>query len=496
MPSLRVLSVVVLIGMGAGVAAVGGLSAADRPDKQLRGSLVESPPPAITATATEPATPFDVAAENQRPGTAGWRISPARGNRPGLRAYAAAVSVTAGQSVPLAVDGQGTVQVRAFRIGWYGGAGARQQWRGTLRARPEQGSPALWQARGLADTTGWPEGHYLLRLDQPGATGKGVSRYLPLTVRSPDTQGKVLVLSSPLTWEAENTFGSTSAGGSGVLQRTVSFNRPYADGYGSGGFLADETGLVQQAERTGHQLAYATDYDVARNPALVSAAAAVVVGGDSRFWTPSLRSAVQDAGTKGTNLAFFGAASGSLQVRVLADGRRIQIPGGQQPSGSPRLTGERPSCAAPATQTTPAGWKVSSPAWIGYRNTGVHSGDVLPGLVADGADRASTGSAASPAPLQVLSFTQIQCGATAAVQSAVYAERPSGAAVFTAGTGRWACAIGNACTDDDGVRVDIPEASRKFVAQVTRNVISVFAGARAGSRHPAKNTAGQFTALR
>jgi hypothetical protein len=505
---LRVLSVVILIGMGASVAAVGGIAGAGGSGTSARGALVGADPVGTATAGTATPVAFDVAGENRRPGTHNWRISAAAGRRSGLDAYAGAVSVTAGQAVPLMVNGDGNVEVRAMRVGWYGGLGARQVWRGTLRATPTKGKPGSWQARGWATTAGWPEGDYLLRLDQGDA-----SRYLPLTVRSPDTKGKILVLTSPLTWQAENTFGTTSssAGSSNASSKagkdqTVSFARPYAAGFGSGGFLADDFPVVQQAERTGRDLAYATDYDVAQDPSLTDGVAAIVVGGDSSYWTTSVRTAVRKAEDAGANLAVFGSGAGSGQIKILSGGRRLRVSAAPAtPAATLRLTGVRPSCSSSDTGNTSdvvaKKWTLEDTDWWGYQNTGAKSGDTFAGLIADDVDRADTSSSGSPKRVQVLSVAQADCAGPAGTdvtdgssvaQSAVYSTTSAGAGLFTAATGRWACAVGNTCVDGQGKHVDVPARSRRFAAQVTRNVIGIFAKPEAGRRHPASDNADQF----
>jgi hypothetical protein len=481
----RVLAVALLAMLGAGTAAGTGTS----PSAQTGTS-----PPAQTGTspASEalvsgsvavgaPSTPatLDVRAENSRPATKGWRIGTVRGTAPGLQAFAAATSVLPGRPVPLMVSGQGVVTVRAFRIGWYGGGQARQVWRGTLSAHSQSGDAASWPASGRLDTSTWPEGHYVLRLDLGSA-----SRYVPLTVRSKDARGRILVLTSPMTWAAENA---------GPTAPTVSFDRPYRRSFGSGGFMVDDAGLVQQAERTGLRLAYATDLDVATNPSLVTGAAAVIVGSDSRYWTSSGRTALSVAANAGTNLAFFGAGTGSRTVTLDGADRTLAI-SRSAPSPSVRLTGLRPSCArtASARPPDPVGWKVADAGWWGYRGTGVTTGDVLPGLVGDGADHASTTAVGRPPSIQVLSFETLTCGSQLSAQTGVYVVRRSGAGVFTAGTGRWVCAISGACLKPAS---SADSSVRAFVSTVTSTVIRAFATPGAGTRNPARDTVDDYPAL-
>jgi hypothetical protein len=502
-PSLRVLSVALLVGMGATASAVGGVN---ETDSHVRSGLVTARPSAsasstaaaVTGALSDSQTPqalpssgagFDVAAENQRAGTADWRITKAQGSRPGLAGYAGAVSVLPGQSVPLSVSGDGPVRIRALRIGWYGGLGARQVWQGTLRAQPETGAPGQWPARGLADTTGWPEGHYLLRLDQGDA-----SRYLPLTVRSADNRDRIVVLTSPLTWQAENTPAAPAGTAPAPLPK-ISFNRPYAAGAGAGGFLQHDAGIVQVAERTGQKIGFVTDHDVAADPSLLNGAAAVLVGGDSQYWTASLRKAVRAAGDDGTNLAFFGAGTGARRIRLVDDGRALQI-SRAAPAASVKLTGLRPSCSAPASGG--AGWVVGNADWWGYRGTGVQTGDVLPRLLGNRVDRAATSAAGSPAALQVLSFSHVPCASAAepVAHSGVYFVRPSGAGVFATGVGRWACALADSCTTASGKVVRLDRNTTRVVTRVTRNVIKGFATAKAGGKLTATDNASQYPALR
>jgi hypothetical protein len=523
-PSLRLLSVVVLVGMGATVAAIGGIGESD---SGLGGSVLAAQPQATATqtaarTATRTAAPtanptatvasvpgtltvdaagtagptsgaaFDVRAENKRTGTPDWQISKARGTKAGLAGYLGAVSVLPGQSVPLFVSGTAAVRVRALRIGWYGGDGARQVWEGRLPAgqtEPAGSDPRSWQPAGSVDTTGWPEGHYLLRLDQGDA-----GRYLPLTVRSADNAGRVVVLTSPMTWAAENATGSALA---------ASFDRPYTAGYGAAGFLTQDAGLVQLAERTGRRIGWVTDYDAATDPSLLAGAAAILTGGDSQYWPTTLRTTIQAAADAGTNLAFFGAGTGARRIGLIDAGRTVQIKAAKLVT-SVQLTGLRPSCsvtltaAEGSTGAEDAGWVVANSDWWGYADTGLKTNDVLPGLVSGRVDRAATTATGSDPEIQVLSFTRTTCANDAApvAQSGVYLVRPSGAGVFAVGTGQWGCALTNACTDQSGAPVKLSKKTLRVTSRITRNIVRAFAEEAAGKQLTAEDTASQYAALR
>src|SRR5437763_1116980 len=74
-----------------------------------------------------PRSPDLVARENQLPGDSSWALqSPSPG--PQLQGYGSRMTVRAGQSLDVAVDVEAPRAVRwaVYRVGWYGGAGARR----------------------------------------------------------------------------------------------------------------------------------------------------------------------------------------------------------------------------------------------------------------------------------------------------------------------------------------------------------------------------------
>ena len=101
--------------------------------------------------------------------------------------------------------------------------------------------------RNTVPTDGWPAGSYLLRLD----AHSGAQRYIPLTIRSPDTAGKVVLKNCVATWQAYNTWGGYDLyAGPGqdyaTRSRAVSLDRPY-DLNGAAMFLTYERNLVKLA---------------------------------------------------------------------------------------------------------------------------------------------------------------------------------------------------------------------------------------------------------
>jgi hypothetical protein len=204
-----------------------------------------APPSAVTApTRVDPAR-TQVVVENRRPGTAGWRIT-RLGAPEAIQGWADQPSAATGQRVRLHVSTTAPrFRVKAYRMGWYGGHGARLVWRSEPVVGRRQPPPTLTPQTNMVAThwrpsltipigPEWPPGVYLLKL--VAATGQ---RYVPLTVRDDTSRAALVVMNPVTTWQAYNTWGGRNqyVGPDGRLEtrsRVVSFDRPtMATGPGS-----------------------------------------------------------------------------------------------------------------------------------------------------------------------------------------------------------------------------------------------------------------------
>ena len=279
------------------------------------------------------------AAENAKPGTSNWRIDEL-GTHSAIEGYASAVSVLPGQQFRLFVSTTASaLRVQAFRMGWYGGKQARQVWEsGSVRGQVQAKAgltpstrmvTAPWRPTLMVSTAGWPQGAYLLRLD----ASDGPQRYVPITVRSLSTAGKVVLVEGVTTWQAYNLWGGYDlyAGPRGFGDRSyaASFDRPYdADGTGATWFMSFDQPAIALAERSGVPLADETDVDVDEHPALLFGARAVVSLGHDEYYSAAMRTALIGARNAGTNLAFLGANAIYRHIRFASSplGRdRIEI---------------------------------------------------------------------------------------------------------------------------------------------------------------------------
>src|SRR5579864_733064 len=281
----RVVLVVVatLVSVGAGVAwglvrPTGAASSSNKAQSEFGQVHLSDPNAPAGAGAAQGITARWVQVENAKPGSSDWRISNA-GKDGDLEGYADKVSAQQGETVRLFVSTKDTgYHVEAYRIGYYGGLGARLVWRsaelpGRLQAaavRDHQTNmvTAPWTpSLSVPLTPAFVPGVYLFKL----VSDSGVQHYIPLTVRDDRSTAAFVIQNSVTTWQAYNLWGGydlyegkNGSGGSDFEHRArvVSFDRPYAMGQGSGDFLGNEFPLISLVESLGLDVTYWTDVDL------------------------------------------------------------------------------------------------------------------------------------------------------------------------------------------------------------------------------------------
>ncbi|MGW3044501.1 N,N-dimethylformamidase beta subunit family domain-containing protein [Kitasatospora sp. NPDC001159] len=456
--------------------------------------------------------------EQSQPGNPDWEITDP-GPADAVEGFADRVSVLPGESFGLHVSTPAAAfTVSAYRMGWYDGARARLVWRrehvpGGKQAASHVDQAARtvltgWQRTLAVDTTGWPEGAYLLRLDVEGGPGR---RYVPLTVRSASTAGRTVVMSAPATWQAYNEWGGYSLynGPTGTVATRslrVVFDRPYDYDHGAGLFLVYEAPLIALAERLGLPLAYTTGIDVARDPGLLHGAAAVLSLGHDEYWSPEQRANVAAARDAGTNLAILGANCCFRRVRFeptdLGPDRTVvcykdawaQDPGHQ--AGAPATADFRAGPGADPESSmlgviydgypVDAPYVVTSPGHWAFEGTGVAAGASFPHLVGVEYDRVNT-DFPTPRPIEIIAHSPVVCEGRRSHSDTAYYTVPSGAGVFASGTMRWVEALD--AQGPGGGKADhgIDSHAGDLVRKVTENVLRAFASGPAGRSHPAQD---------
>jgi len=352
-------------------------------------------------------------------------------------------------------------------------------------------------------TDDWPEGSYLLRMDAES----GAQRFVPVTVRSASTAGKVVLKNSTATWQAYNTWGGYNLynGPGGVADYSnrslaVSLDRPF-DANGASAFLDHERALIQLAERLGLPLAYVTSMEIATDPHLLDGASALFSLGHDEYWTPPERANVTAARNAGVNVAFLGANCCFRRTRLAGTalgGQRLVIcyktsytqdpmygkdnalvtndyrePPDPDPESS--LTG-----TLYESNPTNADYVVASPgSWL-FAGTGVAKGTRFPGLVGIEYDRVNPDSPVER-PIEVLSHSPLTCRGVNSYSDSAYYTHPGGAGVFNTGTMRWVGAF----TPNQYREFGVTARAGAFVKRVTANVLRAFSDGPAAAKHPA-----------
>jgi hypothetical protein len=448
--------------------------------------------------------------ENSRPGDPHWEARHL-GTPREIEGYAGKSSVLTGESFPLFVSSTSRgYQVSAFRLGWYQGTGARKVWQsGPVRGgrqkaaelvRPTNTIRTDWDAVLEVPTDDWPAGSYLLRLD----ADSGAQRYVPVTVRSASTAGKVVIKNCVATWQAYNTWGGYNlyigpGDHYGTRSLAVSLDRPY-DSDGAAMFLTYERNVVKLAEYMGLPLAYVTSMDIAADPHLLDGASALISPGHDEYWSPPERANVTAARDQGVNLAFLGANAMYRRTRLepsqLGPGRVVvcyKTSYADDPmygKDNALVTTDWRSAPAPNPESSLIGtlyegfpavapYVVASPdSWI-FAGTGVRARTSFHNLVGVEYDRVTPGYPLQR-PIEILSHSPLVCNGVASYGDSAYYTHPGGAGVFNAGTMRWV----------EAVFGDQPHgiggATPAFVRRVTANVLRAFAGGPAARTHPAR----------
>jgi hypothetical protein len=481
-----------------------GNSAESEPTVTTPATIVSGQPGAATTTATR------TAAENARPGSAGWKLTDAA-NHGEIEGYADATSITPGQPVTLFVSTVApTFHVEVYRMGYYHGLGARLvqtsvELPGLRQAKPTftpgiNMVEARWKASVVLATATWPEGDYLFKL--VASTGPG--SYVPLTVRSDVSSAPFVVINAVTTWQAYNSWGGydlytglTGGGGTDYADRSreVSFDRPYALGDGAGDFLGLEYPLVSLAESLGLDVTYITDADLQRDPNTLLLHKAVFSMGHDEYYSLVMRHALEAARDQGINLAFLGANAVFRHIRFAdsplgADRREICYKSAAEdplegrdnadvtvdwrdpPTNDPesQLIGDYYQCNPVSADMV----VVDPDNWL-FAGTGVHAGQKLVGVVGTEYDRFDP-TVPGPADVEILTHSPLRCQGRSDYSDATYYTAASGAGVFASGSISFVGNINPNCRPAG--------CNGQVLGRLMENLFAVFGAGPAGLVHP------------
>jgi len=439
-----------------------------------------------------------VAEENARPGSPDWGLratAVAGGRSRAVEGYAVPTSVAAGDTLEVRVsaDPAGAVSAAVFRLGWYGGAGARAV--AVVPAFPVGAQPVpppgpagerecAWPvAFRLAVGEDWPSGVYLARLSRADGTAES---YVPFVVRPSGRTPAVIVQTSDFTWQAYNRWPDDRSSlydtawwaaklwpllETADRTRRVSFERPYgirkwdaapdqlAAVIGSGEYLQWEYPLAFWLEREGVDVGYVANADTARDGVPAGAKAWISAGHDE-YWTASMYAHVAAARDRGTALLFLSGNTAFTEIEMSSSSvtrapyrvfRRKAM-----------FTGREADLMGVASGFAVVGddaWRCAAPDHWLFAGTGMRAGDGIPDLVGweTHTRRARTipnlvtvAGGTIPLAIRGVPLGRHRWHAT------VY-EAPSGAAVFAASTIYWPLGL---------ARPPVPFAAHPFIGRV------------------------------
>ncbi len=459
--------------------------------------------------------------ENQKTGSPTWNsgFSKAQGHQ--LEGYADRVSASAGDTVQLMVasDAARTASWTLYRLGWYGGAGARAVLTGNTQVAG-QSTCSNDTTTGLIRCAWTPtfavtvprdavSGLYLVRV----LRSDNVGVFVPLVVKD-QRPADLYFQSSVTTFQAYNSWGSESLYTSadpvpGGFAVAVSFDRPYAADCGTGQLMRYEALMARYLERNGYDVSYTTNLDVAREgaPALTARGAFLSVGHDE-YWPTEERTAVQAARDQGVPLFFFGGNEAYWKSRLSSPGvdgnARVLTCYKKRPSSDPLYntpdqTGRFRDAPINLPEEALSGtmyeswllfgqpWTVVNSGHPLYAGTGLHDGDTLPQLVGYEYDRPFAGL--TPAPVTVVGHSPlVDAEGKPGYSESVLYTAPSGAFVFGAGTIYWARGLDGPLRDSRvermtanllqlGLGLPVPDALKTVTAPALRPPDPVWATA-------------------
>jgi hypothetical protein len=424
--------------------------------------------------------------ENARIGTPDWQAVDDRGRA--VEVYASATDALPGDDVPVHVSTAPSARYRVlvYRLGWYGGFGAR-----LVACLPACNGARLGsqEPAGTPDATGyvnaqwpvtdtlhvgddWVSGYYLIRVLVLSGPAAGRSATTYFVVRRFRSRSAILVQVPVNTWEAYNGWGGKSlypfSSTDSRQAIRVSFDRPFAWFLPGGqGPLSWELPLVGFLEREGYDVSYQSDVWTSMHPGSLLHHRLDVVAGHDEYWTKAMRDAWGAARNAGVNLAFMGANAAYWQVRLQDAGRTIfTYKSMYDPEPNTALkTAMFRELAPPQLECDligiqhqgavlnwqPGDYTVQRGAFqTGWtRNTGLRPGAVLPGIVSVESDTVPGDQSAASScgnALTVL-FHRDRGGDKDGNADATVYTAPSGARVFASGSHQFSWGLTDFPTD-------------------------------------------------
>jgi hypothetical protein len=240
-----------------------------------------------------------------------------------IQGFATDISVNAGSPVSFKIKTTLNYSIDIYRLGWYGGNGARL-WQGNLSHSAPVNQPACLTdpSTQLYDCGNWSvsatwnvpsnavSGVYLAKL----TATNGDNSQITFVVRNDASTADIVYQTSDPTWEAYNTYGGAdfytgpdSLTGSQARAFKISYNRPFAtrsDNAGRDFLFSNEYPTIRFLERNGYDTTYIAGVDSDRYGSLLKNHKVFLSVGHDEYWSAAQRANVLAARDAGVNLMF------------------------------------------------------------------------------------------------------------------------------------------------------------------------------------------------
>jgi hypothetical protein len=461
--------------------------------------------------------------ENRKQGTSSWMQS---GEFDGsIEGFVDKISARVGETVTAYVSTTGaTWSAEIYRMGWYGGKGARlmhaeKDLKGRLQDAPVLTRPidnmieAHWRpSLSIRTNRRWVSGVYLIKLK----ASSGGENYIPFVLRD-DRPSAIFDQLPVTTWLAYNVWGGRGiykcisgrgAGDWNARSRLVSFDRPFSQEdsgtrNGADRFFTFDYSMLRFLEREGADVTYGTSLETHSKPKLLLQHDVFLSAGHDEYWTKEMRDNLEAIRLAGVNLMFLGANTGYRAVRLESSplGKLRRMRHYKEYTEDP-LLGEDDERVAGQWRFDPPGrpenallgiMYVASPVddpWVCSRTdhwmfdgTGLRKGHEVDRMVGHEFDRAYfDGDYAehtpenleilSESPVRVLDANTNEVLSRDTAHTSLYVFEDSGAGIFAAGTIRWPWFL-----DDYGgsyYEATVRKRADRGVQNLTRHLLTAF----------------------
>ncbi len=268
-----------------------------------------------------------VSAENQLPGTSQsvWMVNGLGDTT--LQGFSTDMSVNVGGTISFKINDttKAPYRIDIYRVGYYGGNGARLEATVPASQTLDQAQPAALTnaSTGLVDAGNWSvsaswtvpsnavSGVYIAEPTR----SNGSSSMIVFVVRNDSSHSDILYKTNDATWQAYNDWGGNNLylGGPDTnppRADAVSYNRPL-NNYGNTNltnihdqFFYAEFPMVSFLEQNGYDVSYSTDVDTDRYGSLIKNHKIFTAAGHDEYWSGNEFYNIKAARDAGVNMAF------------------------------------------------------------------------------------------------------------------------------------------------------------------------------------------------